>query len=480
MTTARSTGEFAQADDATFGKYRLLYPLTQGGMAELFVARQEGPAGFAKSVVIKRVLRHLSEDTEFVEMFLDEARLAAQLNHPNVVQIFDFGEVDGSYFLCMEHLAGEDLATILRTSARKQQRLPPQICASIVSAACDALHYAHTLCDEGGRPLNIVHRDVSPSNIYVTFRGVTKVLDFGIAKAEGKLTQTRAGIVKGKFPYMSPEQARGQPLDARSDVWALGVVLHEMLTGLRLFSRDNDLAVLKAVTEDAIPRPSERYAPVPRELDDIVMKALERDVSRRYESAQQMHADLEEFLATRSSQPNQVQKFMVELFGEEHIQKKARPPSLSSPGMPAVPGSGPKSGPLAAGSGPKSGPHAPGSGPRSGPHAPGSGPLARPPSNPSGRNRLPPPVEGDVEEVATSALLVGDAPTQAATVSLHAPGAKPKSKTPLFAALGGAAAVAVIGAVVLLGRGASTPAAPPASAAPALAVTPPAPAAEPQ
>ena len=309
-----------------YGKYKLLQPLAQGGMAEIFLAKQQGPAGYEKTVVIKRVLSHFSNHPEFVAMFLDEARLAAQLSHPNIVQIFDFGEAEGSYYLCMEYLRGEDLHTVVKLAARKGIGIPPQVAATVVWAACDALHYAHSLTSDDGQPLHIVHRDVSPSNIFVSYQGVVKVLDFGIARAEGKVVKTATGVIKGKLAYMAPEQARGEALDGRSDVWALGAVLHELLTGKRLFWKGNDVESFRALLDDPIPLPSDLKAGIPRELDQICARALERDLDRRYETAKEMYADLDDFLSSRTYVPSQtmLQTYLQDLVGEDVVSAKLK------------------------------------------------------------------------------------------------------------------------------------------------------------
>ncbi len=315
-----------------FGKYRLVRPLAQGGMAEIFLARQSGPAGFEKQVVIKRVLPHLSANEEFVRMFLDEARIAARLSHPNIVQIFDFGEADGAYFLAMEYLVGEDLVAIQSASRKKKRPIPGPIAAIVISSACEALHYAHTCADDDGTPLHIVHRDISPSNILVTYQGAVKVLDFGIAKAEGKLVHTQSGVLKGKFLYMSPEQIGGFGLDARSDVFALGAVLHELLSGHPTFQRPNELGMLRAITEEPIQRPSELAAGVSPALEEVAMRALERDLDARWPDARAMRLALDAYIAANSSASpmSQLQDYLRELMGEQRIQEKSRPPTNPS------------------------------------------------------------------------------------------------------------------------------------------------------
>jgi serine/threonine-protein kinase len=317
------------AEPQNFGKYQLLRVLAQGGMAEVFLAKQVGPEGFEKVVVVKRVLPHLSRRPDFVEMFLDEARLNASLSHPNIVQVFDFGLAQGQYFLAMEYLAGEDLSTIYRQSVAAGRTVPPEIVALMGAAACDALHYVHGAVAENGEPRRIVHRDISPSNIIVTYQGTVKILDFGIAKAEGKLVETQQGTLKGKYAYMSPEQALSEPLDGRSDLFSLGAVLYEMLAGARLFQREGHLALLKAVTEETILPPSMRRPDVPPEMDQVVMRALARDKTQRYQTAQEMRRDLDQFLAARTYVPaqSQLQQYLLELFGESHVRDRSRLPT---------------------------------------------------------------------------------------------------------------------------------------------------------
>jgi serine/threonine-protein kinase len=303
-----------------FGKYLLLKRLALGGMAEIWLAKQLGVQGFEKLVVVKRILDQFAAEKEFVQMFLDEARLAATLNHPNVVQIYDLGQEQASFYIAMEFIAGHDLLAILRKCKRAQRTLPPPIAARLIAAACEGLHYAHTRKDNLGNPLNIVHRDVSPSNILVTYEGGVKVVDFGIAKAESHSTKTEAGKLKGKFSYMSPEQIRAMPLDARSDVFALGIVLYEILVGRRLFKRDNELAIMQDILEGEVRPASELRPDVPPALDEILDKALQKDRRKRYGSAQELQLALEKYLASTPEPPTSVDvsNFMLELFAEEH------------------------------------------------------------------------------------------------------------------------------------------------------------------
>lgn len=313
-----------------FGKYFLVRKLAEGGMAEIFLAKQVGVEGFEKNVVIKRMLQHLSSVPDFVSMFLDEARLAARLSHPNVVTISDLGHADGCYYICMEYLAGEDFSTMLRTAARRREYVPLHISLRVLAEAARGLEFAHNFTDAAGRPLNIVHRDISPSNIFVTYTGQVKVLDFGIAKAESRITNTTAGVVKGKYMYMAPEQARSGQVDRRADVFSLGVSLYEALTNTRPFARDNDLAILNAVLQCDYKPPRQVRPDLSLELEAVVVKALALKVEDRYQSAGDFANDLERFLAatTSGSGGTAVSTFMSSFFGPERVAQKTRIDSL--------------------------------------------------------------------------------------------------------------------------------------------------------
>ncbi|KFE69356.1 hypothetical protein DB31_6331 [Hyalangium minutum] len=313
-----------------FGNYVLLRKLAEGGMAEIFLAKQLGAEGFERDVVIKCMLDHFTQSRDFVSMFLDEARLAARLHHPNIVQISDLGVADNRYYICMEYLAGEDLDAVITASHARGEGVPIAIAARIILSALEGLEFAHSY-QEQGQPLGLVHRDISPSNIFVTFQGMVKVLDFGIAKASSRMTQTQPGLLKGKWGYMSPEQARGEQIDARSDLFSLGVTFYELLTVRRVFEKDNEIGVLLALMAQPIPPPSERRPDVPPALDRIVMKALERRPEDRYASAAEMRADLEEFLRVTPSVPgtSQLAHYMQNLFGASHVEQKTKVPSLT-------------------------------------------------------------------------------------------------------------------------------------------------------
>ena len=280
----------------TYGRYQLLKKLATGGMAQIYLARQMGPEGFEKFLVVKRILPHLAENDEFITMFLDEARIAARLNHPNVVQIFDLGAQDDSFFIAMEFIHGEDVRRVWKHADKLGKPIPLPLICRIIIDACAGLDYAHKKLDQTGRALNIVHRDISPQNILVSFEGGVKVVDFGIAKAADQATVTKSGVLKGKYSYMSPEQAAGQPIDCRTDIFALGVVLYELLTGTRLFKRATDIQTLNAVTECKIANPSQINDRVPTDLDAIVMKALAKDRTLRFPEAKQLGAALEGWL----------------------------------------------------------------------------------------------------------------------------------------------------------------------------------------
>jgi len=254
-------------------------------MAEVYLAMQQGAGGFEKLVVVKRMLPHLLDDGHFVQMFLDEARLAAKLRHPNIVSILDIHRDEEVFTVAMEYLRGEDLRRLVRAQRDGTFRIPLPITLHIITKLAEALYYAHTAKDAKGRPLNLVHRDVAPSNVLVTYDGQVKLIDFGVAKASAHSTYTKPGTIKGKYPYSSPEQIRGKPLDSRSDVFALGILLHEMLTGQRLFKGESPAATLRCVLSDPIKKPSEVNPDVPAELDEIVMGVLERDVAARTATA---------------------------------------------------------------------------------------------------------------------------------------------------------------------------------------------------
>ena len=309
-----------------FGKYTLIRKLAVGGMAELFLAIQRSVAGFEKLIVIKRILPAMNQDRAFIEMLLHEARIAATLSHPNIVQIFDVGKVDTTYFIAMEHVHGEDLRSIVRQMKKKGvNEFPLEHAIAMVLGMCAGLAYAHEKRDLDGSPLNIVHRDISPQNVVVTFSGDVKIVDFGIAKSDAKLyADTKSGRLKGKVPYMSPEQARGEVVDWRSDIFAVGVMLFELTTGKRLFKGASEYETLKLICERDYPAPSQVREGYPADLEAIVMKALAKDRDARYQSARQMQQELEEFVRRERIPVSNIalNQFMQHLFEEKLASQK--------------------------------------------------------------------------------------------------------------------------------------------------------------
>jgi len=309
-----------------FGKYILLDKIATGGMAEIWLAKQTGVEGFEKLVVIKKILPHFTHDKEFVTMFLDEARIAAKLNHSNIVQIYDLGKEQNTYYIAMEYISGDDIKGILQTSIKQGHFLPLQLSVNIISQSAAGLYYAHTLTDMYGTSMDIVHRDISPQNILVTYTGSAKIVDFGIAKAATQSQETRAGTLKGKFAYMSPEQALGKKLDGRSDLFALAIVLYEITLGKRLFKSDSELKTLRMITEEPIKSPIEVNPKYPKKLNDILMKALERDRDKRYEDCRAFHVALDDFLREypKPSSNVDLSKWMRKTFKERIESVKVR------------------------------------------------------------------------------------------------------------------------------------------------------------
>ncbi len=280
-----------------FGKYLLLQRVSVGGMAEVFKALPEGAQRIDQIVAVKRILPNIAEDHEFIGMFIDEARLAGQLNHPNICRIYELGRVGDDHYIAMQFLWGRDLLKVINRFKKAGVPMPPPMAAFIAAKACAALHYAHFKRDATGQPLNIIHRDVSPQNVIVGYSGQVKLIDFGVARAASQSQKTQAGILKGKFGYMSPEMIRGLPIDHRSDVFAMGICIHEALTGTRLFYGETDFATLEQVRDANVLPPSVKAPAIPPELDAIVLKALAREVEDRYQSAEALQRALEDMLA---------------------------------------------------------------------------------------------------------------------------------------------------------------------------------------
>jgi serine/threonine protein kinase len=315
------------------GKYEILALLALGGTAEIYLARIGGAAGFEKYVVVKCLHDHLADDAEFVKMFLDEARLAAHLDHSNIVQTMELGEHEHRYFMVMEFLAGMSLAMMVRRASERLPggRIPVPLVMNIIAQACAGLHYAHERV-VNGKALNIVHRDISPQNLVVSFEGVVKLVDFGIAKAELRETRTQSGTIKGKFAYMSPEQCVATNVDRRTDVFALGVIAHELLTGRRLFKKPSPYETYQAVIECAVEPPSRVEPTLDPALDPIIMRAVAKDKERRYSTAEELGDAILRYLHQRgiSSGPADVSRFFDAAFSQEIEEHGARMRELIS------------------------------------------------------------------------------------------------------------------------------------------------------
>ena len=302
----------------TFGPYTLLDRVAIGGMAEVCRAKRSGVEGFEKIVAVKRILPHLSENKEFVDMFIDEAKMVAGLTHPNIVQIYDLGRIERAYYIAMEYVHGRDLRTILKRARERGMRLPLDLSLLVIGRVCAALDHAHKKRDEAGRAMNIVHRDVSPQNILISFEGEVKLTDFGIAKAATKARSTDTGTLRGKLLYMSPEQAWGKPMDRRSDLFSLGLVFYEMITDQKPFMGGSESNVLEMVRECRIAAPTTLNPRIPDRLERVAMKALDRDPENRYQDAGEMSKDLDRILVGR--QPPtiaELARYMEILFDED-------------------------------------------------------------------------------------------------------------------------------------------------------------------
>ncbi len=309
------TADASREGSSDYGGYSLLERVATGGMAEVFRAKRKGVEGFEKVVAVKRILPHLSSNKDFVEMFIEEAKMVASLSHPNIVQIFDLGRVDETYYIAMEFVEGKDLRTIL-TRARNRNALPAVDLAALIAARVSAaLEYAHRHRDSDGQELRIVHRDVSPQNILVSDEGEIKLVDFGIAKAATKASHTDSGSLRGKLLYMSPEQAWGKPLDKRSDLFALGAVFFEILTGHLLFSASSEMSVLERVREARFVPPSSLNPAVPIELEAVVMRLLNKNPVERYQDASEVLLDLDSYLRRRPAVASgDLSRFVKRLF----------------------------------------------------------------------------------------------------------------------------------------------------------------------
>ena len=280
-----------------FGKYEVLGRIAWGGMAEIFLAREPTRAGASRFVAIKRILPHVARDEKFLSMFLDEARLAVQLGHPHICHVYDFGEIEGSWYIAMEWVHGATLAKTIKRSI-EHGGIPVEVAAKIVSQVSEALSYVHRARGADGQPLHIVHRDVTPHNVMVSFDGNVKLLDFGIARARTQVVETQEGIVKGKLAYMAPEQCRGETIDQRADIFALGVCLYEAVVQRPLYQRRNEFHSLQAILNDPVPSIRDLRSDLSLELDAIVQKCLQKQRDERFRAASEVHEALERWLTT--------------------------------------------------------------------------------------------------------------------------------------------------------------------------------------
>jgi len=304
-----------------FGRYQLLGLLGQGGMGRLYIAERRGIQGFVKIVALKRIQPHLADSKQLREMFLNEARIAARLEHPNIVATYELGEVDGNYFISMEYLPGEDLSAII--AGCPDGRMPVDVAAALAQQAAQGLHYAHEARDGQGKPIGLVHRDVSPRNIFVTYHGVVKLLDFGVVRGPEK-QKSIPGVFKGKYGYCAPEQLEGGQIDRRTDVFCLGIALWECLTGARLFDAATDVATIDAVRSRPVEPPSALRPDLPAELDAITLRALARDPERRFRTAHDLSEELDHFLVGLDDRPTSktVGRWMEKIFGAERATLK--------------------------------------------------------------------------------------------------------------------------------------------------------------
>ena len=309
-----------------YGKYYLIDKIAVGGMAEIFRAKTFGHGGFENTMVVKRILAHMSDNEQFVQMFLDEAKVTAQLQHANVVRVWEYGKISNNYFLSMDCVDGKDAKLVLRKLFERRKMLPREFAVYIAMEAAKGLDYAHKRTTNAGQHLNIVHRDVSPSNILVSYTGEVKVADFGIVQASTVIETTTKGTLKGKIEYMSPEQAMGEELDRRSDIFSIGIVMWEMLTGRRAFKSDNEIKTLDRVRNAEIDPVSLVNASVPARLSDIVRRCMEKDKADRYQDGRELHADLMNFLypATPDVVQQSLAHFMTELFADDILAERNR------------------------------------------------------------------------------------------------------------------------------------------------------------
>ncbi|MDH5492324.1 MAG: protein kinase [Myxococcales bacterium] len=325
-----------------FGKYLLLQRLAVGGMAEVFLAKSFGVEGFEKIIAIKRILPTMAEDEDFIDMFIDEAKIAGHLSHANIVPIYELGKIGESHYIAMEFVWGKDLLQVMNRFRKMRRRMPAAMVAYIGTKMCEALEYAHNKRDRSGQPLRLIHRDISPQNVLISYEGAVKLIDFGIAKATARTTKTQAGVLKGKFGYMSPEQVRGNALDARSDIFAVGTCLYEMITSDRLFMGESDFSTLEKVRNAAVPPPSSLVEGLTDDFDRVIMKALAKDPDERFSTAGEMQEALMEYLVTQRPPftTSRLGEWMRSAFASEADEEKDRIESFARIGRPPPLGAG--------------------------------------------------------------------------------------------------------------------------------------------
>jgi eukaryotic-like serine/threonine-protein kinase len=309
-----------------FGRHLLLERIAVGGMAEVFRAKAFGAEGFERIVAVKKILASMAEDEEFIKMFIDEARIVSYLTHQNIVQIYEFGKHEVVYYISMEYVAGRDLRTILDRQKRLKKPVDAGMACYVIGRVCEALDYAHRKRDPTGKDYKIIHRDVSPQNVIISYEGEVKLCDFGIAKAVTQSTRTQVGVLKGKFAYMSPEQVRGRPIDRRSDLFALGVIFYEMVTGERLFLGDSDYSTLEAVRAAKVPPPRTFNPTIAPRLEEILLKLLTREPEHRYQWASEVLEDLHSFLVSAGLvyHAHNLRQFMQEAYDREIATENAK------------------------------------------------------------------------------------------------------------------------------------------------------------
>lgn len=321
-----------------FDKYLLLDRIAIGGMAEVFRAKLTGEKGFEKPVVLKKMLPHLTDEEEMISHFIDEARLAAQLTHKNIIHIYDFGCVSGTFFIAMEYLFGKDLHMIIQQCRQVNLEMDLENILLAIANVCEGLGYAHHLKDLHGTPLNLIHRDISPHNIFITYEGQVKLIDFGIAKASLKSTKTQTGIIKGKAAYMSPEQAAGKPIDHRSDIFAVGIILYELVTGLKMFEGDT-FQIISQVAQASYEPPEGVKPDLPKQLYSIIHKSLQKDPDKRYQSCEEMGKDIDDCICALNYRPNskKMSGFIQSLFEGQYENEKQQMAEAMKQNVPIEP-----------------------------------------------------------------------------------------------------------------------------------------------